>query len=160
MRVAVECDMRVVEVVSVDLRAQPKSFWWAIASGIVMVVGGFGPWARVLGLVSLNGTEGDGWIVIGAAVVALAVILLRQRLEHGLWLLILAFVAAVIGAVTAIYDWNNISGFANESGIVETAWGVYFAAVGSVSLALASVGLALETRVPKRRVTGVPRPSH
>lgn len=145
-----------------NLRAYPKSFWWAIASGVVMVIGGLGPWARVLGLLSVNGTDGggDGWVVIGAAVVALAFILLRQRLEHGLWLLVLAFVAAVIGAATAIYDWNDISRFANESGIVDTAWGVYLAATGSVSLALASVGLAFETHVPKTRVTGIPRPSH
>jgi hypothetical protein len=143
-----------------ELRAYPKSFWWAVASCAAMLVGGFGPWARVLGLVSVNGTEGDGWIVIGAAVVALVLILLRQRRDRGLWLVVLAFLAAVIAAATAIYDWNNIASFAGASGLVDTSWGIYFAAIGSVSLALASVGFALETRVPKTPMTEPPQPSH
>ena len=32
-----------------------------------MVLGAFGPWAKVLGVISVSGTDGDGWLVIIAA---------------------------------------------------------------------------------------------
>jgi hypothetical protein len=45
----------------------PKTFWWAVASIVLMLVGAFGPWAKVLGLVTVNGTDDgkDGWVVVG-----------------------------------------------------------------------------------------------
>ncbi len=44
--------------------------WLGFAAAAGMVIGGFGPWGKVVGLVntSISGTDGsnDGWIVVGA----------------------------------------------------------------------------------------------
>ena len=128
------------------MSSQQKVFWWAIGSAIIAVIGSFGPWAKVLGVISVSGTDGDGWIVIVLALVAAGLILLRQQRGSGLWAVAVAFVAAAIAAGTAIYDWNNLNGVADASGLVDAGWGIYLAALGSVSLALACIGLLLEGR--------------
>lgn len=145
-----------------NLREQSKSFWWAIGSAAAMVLGAFAPWARVLGFLSVNGTDGDGWVVIGAAIVAVGVIVLRQRRGRGLWPFVVTFLAAVVAAAVAIHDWTDIHGFAGETeGLVDTAWGIYLATIGSVSLGLSSIALAVETRTHAPKTpSGVPRPSH
>ena len=128
------------------MASQRKSFWWAVASAAVMVLGSFGPWAKVLGIISVNGTDGDGWIVIVAAIVAIGLITLRERRGLRLWSLILAAVAGALAAATAIYDWTDLNRVADETGLVDAGWGIYLATIGSVSLVLACIGLGFETR--------------
>jgi hypothetical protein len=124
---------------------EPKSLWWAIASAVVMVLGAFGPWARILGIVSVNGTDGDGWIVIVAALIAVGLIVLRQRRKLvGLWPVLVALLTAMLAAATVIYDWTDLNGVADRTGLVEARWGIYVATIGSCSLVLACVGLLLE----------------
>jgi hypothetical protein len=134
---------------------QPKSFWWAIASAGAMVVGGFGPWARVLGVISVSGTDGDGWIVIVAALVAAGLIFLQQRRRMGIWPFVVALLAAVIASVTTIYDWTDLNHVADQTGLIHAGWGIYLATSGSVSLALACVGLLVEAP----RMTEAPPPA-
>jgi hypothetical protein len=72
-----------------------------------MVVGAFGPWATVLGLVSVNGTDGsnDGWLVVVAAGIGGGLYYaMRRRNDAGVWPL-LAGLASL--AVTA-YDRSNL----------------------------------------------------
>src|SRR5262245_5278375 len=87
------------------MNKQAKSFWWVMASAAAMVLGAFGPWATVFGLVSVNGTAGDGWIVIVAAIVGAGVVFLRQRRSWNLVPILVAELAAIVGATTAIYHW-------------------------------------------------------
>jgi hypothetical protein len=140
------------------MTSQPKSFWWAMASAAVAVLGSFGPWAKVLGIISVNGTDGDGWIVIVAALVAVALIILRERRGLRLWSLILAAVAGGLGVATAIYDWADLSRIADQSGLIDAGWGIYLAAFGSVSLVLACIGLGFEKRTASEPVPEVPQP--
>jgi uncharacterized membrane protein len=130
-----------------------------------MLVGAFGPWAKVLGIVTINGTDGgrDGWIVVGAAAFAAVFLLIFLRLRKR-WLLTLPILAGVVGAATAGYDISDINGlYSNTLGIsvVDTEWGIYVALVGSISLVLASIGLWLETkrRVVAPDVAEMPPPS-
>jgi len=78
--------------------------WWGLGSALLMVIGAFGPWAKVLGLVSISGTDdgGDGWIVIVAAVGG-GIALLLWRTQSRRWL-IGAVVAGGAGLATTIYD--------------------------------------------------------
>src|SRR5215208_6190574 len=48
------------------LEGQSQGWWAAVVAAAAMIIGGFGPWATALGFVSVNGTHGDGWLVIAA----------------------------------------------------------------------------------------------
>jgi hypothetical protein len=135
--------------------------WAGLASALVMVIGAFGPWARVLSLVSVGGTDdgGDGWIVIGAAAVgALALFLWQTRSRR--WL-ILCVIAGGAALATAIYDRVDIER-TTSSGIdvgafVDPGWGIYVAMLGSAGLAASAVAGWLVT--PDTAGTPVPPPT-
>jgi xanthine/uracil permease len=149
----------------------PKTLWWAVGSIVLMLIGAFGPWAKVLGIAAVNGTDGgkDGWIVVGAAVVAAAVIFSFVRWPRR-WLLTLPILAGIAGAATAAYDINDINSLAPSSDslfggvdVVDAGWGIYLALVSSISLTLASIALWVETRrragTPEVSQTPTPAPS-
>lgn len=138
----------------------PKSFWWALASCGVMVLGAFGPWARVLELVNVSGLDGgDGWFVLVAALIAAGFILLRQNRGLGLWPLLVALLAAAIAAAVAIYDWTDLNSVADRTGLVHAGWGIYLATIASCSLVLACIGLHLERRPAGQQPVAPPAPS-
>jgi hypothetical protein len=122
-----------------------KGFWWAIASVALMLVGAFGPWAKVL-FITINGTDDgrDGWIVVGAAGAA-AVLLLVYLRTGKRWLAVIPLLAGALGAATAGYDIRDINGtFGGD--VANAEWGIYLALIASVSLILASVALILGRR--------------
>jgi hypothetical protein len=117
-----------------------------------MVVGAFGPWAKVLGLVTINGTDDgrDGWIVVAAAAVAAVgvgcFVVWRRR-----WLFILPVLAGAAAAATAAYDISDIKSLGPSdtllgSDVIDTGWGIYLALAGSISLVLAASTLWLQTK--------------
>lgn len=127
-----------------------KGFWWAIASVALMLVGAFGPWAKVL-FITINGTDDgrDGWIVVGAAGAA-AVLLLVYLRTGKRWLAVIPLLAGALGAATAGYDISDINGtFGGD--VANAEWGIYLALIASVSLILASLALILGRR-PNRQV--------
>jgi hypothetical protein len=84
------------------LASQPSPFWFGLLACVLMVVGGVGTWATALGIVSVSGTRGDGWIVAGAAVGALFALwgyAMRPRVWIGL-------AAALFGAGSAVASGN------------------------------------------------------
>ena len=136
-----------------------KRALWAAASLVLMVIGAVGPWAKVLGTITINGTDGgrDGWIVIGAAAVA-AILLLVYSRRRRRWLLVLSVLAGLAGAGTAAYDLVDIgSRFPGSSfggsGLVSVGWGIYVALIGSVSLVVAAVALGFRPSAARARET-------
>jgi len=128
-----------------------KGFWWAIVSVALMLVGAFGPWAKVL-FITINGTDDgrDGWVVVGAAGVA-AVVLLAYLRARRRWLPAIPFLAGCLGAVTAGYDISDINGtFGGD--VASAEWGIYLALIASVSLILASLALILRSG-PRPQIT-------
>ena len=118
---------------------QQALFWWVVGSAALMVVGSFGPWAKVLGF-SVSGTDGsnDGWFVVAIAVIAGGVFLWqRETTRAGL----AAIAGGVLGASIAIYDRANIDDAASDAGefgeLVQVGWGLNLAMVASISLAIA-----------------------
>jgi hypothetical protein len=99
-----------------------------------MVIGGFGPWATAFSVVEVSGTRGDGWIVIGGAVIAAALLWFSPRGAGP----ILALLAGIGGVVVGAIDLNDI---ASKSALVHPAWGIYAVIAGSGALAIASVAL-------------------
>jgi hypothetical protein len=118
-------------------------FWWGLASVVVMAIGAFGPWAKILNLVTVNGTDesGDGWIVIGAAIVG-AIALALWRAQGRNWLA-LAAVAAAAALATTIYDRVDLerttTNGVNVGALIDAGWGIYVAMIGSLSLGIAAV---------------------
>ncbi len=139
-------------------RSIPVSFWWAVGSLVLMVVGATGPWVKVLGL-TISGTDDsrDGWLVLGAAVIG-AVLLIGYFFRRRRWPAVVAIVIGAISGVVAGYDiadTNNVaSQFGNE--VVSTEWGIYLSLVSSISLALASLTLVLRTRRRQAEAPGAP----
>jgi hypothetical protein len=118
-------------------------FWWGLASVVVMVIGAFGPWAKILGLITVNGTDesGDGWIVIGAAIVG-AIAFALWRAQGRNWLA-LAALAAAAALATTIYDRVDLerttANGVNVGALIDAGWGIYVAMIGSLSLGIAAV---------------------
>lgn len=115
-----------------------------------MIVGSVGPWAKVA-IFTVNGTDDgkDGWIVLVAAVVA-ALLLVGMLLTRRRPFAIVSVIVGLIGAGTSGYDIHDINSTASAHNLpgdlVSTQWGIWVALVGSISLAIASVALWLETR--------------
>jgi hypothetical protein len=128
--------------------ALPKTFWWAAASIVLMVVGAFGPWATILGFDTYSGTDGSaGWTVVGAAAIGAVGVGLLVRWRRR-WLCLVPFLVATAGVATAGYNLNDIRSLNASLGgvdLMSTGWGIYVALAGSVSLLLASVVLGIQT---------------
>jgi hypothetical protein len=112
---------------------------WALGSAGLMVIGAFGPWAKVLGA-SVSGTDGqnDGWVL--AAFAALAALLSLGRSASkitGFWLLI----SGLAGTGVTLYDRHQVSAAISQAGalgqaLAQVGWGLNLAMLASVSLAI------------------------
>jgi Protein of unknown function (DUF2510) len=118
------------------LVSRPPALWWAIAAAALMVVGGLGPWATALRVVDVAGTHGDGWLVIGAGLVA-AIVLFVSPGDAGP---VVALLAAIGGAIVAIVDLSDIQ---SRGALIEPAWGLYAVLLSAVALFAASLVLLL-----------------
>jgi hypothetical protein len=123
-----------------------RTFWWALASCALMIVGALGPWVTVLGL-TVGGTEGDGWIVIGAALVAGGLVIWHDRGPR-LWKLAMAGLAGLVALGTGAYDWSEIDSIATDAeeeleGLfdlsVSVGWGLILCTIAAASLVAAVI---------------------
>lgn len=126
-------------------RQHPLAIWAAV-SLVCMLIGAFGSWVSVLGA-SVSGTDGsnDGWIVVGACVVAGAA-LVRYLQAPRRSAAIGVSLAGAVGAAVTIWDRVDISNRIEDAGefagaLARVGWGLNLALAGSVSLALAGVAL-------------------
>jgi hypothetical protein len=127
---------------------RPALFWVTVVAVGLMVIGGFGPWVSILGLATVAGTHGDGWVLIigGAAAAGLLARQLRGDGRH--WPMIVTVVIALIGAAVAISDLSDLSSTADGTfldGAVSAGWGLYACLIGSLALGVAAV-LALVSK--------------
>lgn len=113
---------------------RPPAFWWALGAAALTVIGGLGPWATVLRVAEVSGTRGgDGWLVVGAGLVAAFVLVVAPKAGP-----VVALVAAVGAAFVGVVDLNNID---SRGAFVQPAWGIYIVLVGSMGLLAASLAL-------------------
>jgi hypothetical protein len=147
------------------LAGRPPLFWLAGVAAILMIVGGFAPWATALNIISVSGTQGDGWIVIGAGVFACVMLWLNAaRGSRGplVWLLI----SGVLGAVVGIVDFNDVNSkgtadfFGQRLEVVKPGWGIYMVMAASIALViLAAILLVQAGDTRGRAYTGMPPPA-
>jgi hypothetical protein len=87
--------------------SRPAIFWLTAVSAVLMVVGGFGPWATALG-VTISGTDGgDGWFLIVPGLLALGLLFVQVSRPSARWPMILVVLLGAIGALVAIVDLND-----------------------------------------------------
>jgi len=118
------------------------ALWWALGSAVLMVIGSFGPWAKIF-VFSANGTDGDGWIVILAALAAAGALWRYWFVRTRVWLVI-AFLGGVAGVATTVIDRINLQDVIDRSpfgGLLRPGWGIYAAMLGSASLCAAVAAL-------------------
>jgi hypothetical protein len=141
------------------VRRFPISLAAAGLASLLMILGGFGPWAKANVLLggttifslTINGTDGggDGWIVIVAAGVAIA-LLVVIAFTWQRWLALIPLIAGVVGAAVAGYDVSDINTISADSGRAtanaSAEWGIYLSLVASIALALASVAMLYELK--------------
>jgi hypothetical protein len=121
---------------------------WVAGSLALMVAGAFGPWARVLDTITINGTDSgkDGWVVLGAAIVAALGLALFTKLRRR-WLLAFPLLGGLVGGGTSGYDLNDLGRFGS---LASAQWGIYVALAGSIALVVTTLWLAF-SRQPARK---------
>lgn len=131
-----------------------------------MVIGSFGPWARAF-IVTVYGVDGDGWFIIGAAVVALGMLYLYAR-RRGVsrWPLVVSAVAGGVGILIVAVDGKDIFGnqgggedeFFGDLDLVKPGWGIVMAGIASISLIAASGYVLLREKPLPEAVPAPPPP--
>ena len=122
-----------------------RTFWWALVSCGLMIIGALGPWVSVLGF-TVGGTEGDGWIVIGAALAAGGLVIWHDRGPR-LWKLAVVGLAGLVGFGTGAYDWSEIESIASDAEEIEglfdvsvsVGWGLILCTIAAASLVAAVI---------------------
>lgn len=128
------------------LSSYPARLWWLGASGVLMVVGSLGVWAKteVLGvtLESSRGVERLGWLTLGAGAAASVAALVFARVPERprpRWPIAVCAAAAVLGAGVALYEGFRIASSDEALAPPESSgWGLQLTVVASVSMLVAS----------------------
>lgn len=127
------------------MERRQRIFYWVLASAALMLIGAFGPWAKVFAI-SVSGTDGsnDGWLVVVIALASAALFAWkRDTRKAGIW----AIAGGAIGAIVTIYNRQNITSSPEEAGeagefmegLVQVGWGLNLAMIASISLAITGI---------------------
>jgi oligopeptide/dipeptide ABC transporter ATP-binding protein len=117
---------------------------------VVTVIGGFAPWAHRPGR-TLYGAGGVGWITIGVAVAAFALMFSAVR-SRTWWLAAVGAVMALGETIFMIVVATSLRSFHPSLALdraiarhqpVSTEWGLYLAIAGCLAVGLGAAGLAL-----------------
>jgi len=123
--------------------ALPRSYWLAIGSLPLIVVGALGPWAQVT-KARIDGPQDE--IVLALAISA-AVVLIAFAGFHRRSLALAPLLAGAAAAVLTgrdVQDTGDISAHVNER-LATVDWGLYVTVLGSICLVLASMVMVVET---------------
>jgi hypothetical protein len=123
--------------------SRPGIFWWTAVSAVLMVVGGFGPWASALG-VSISGTDGgDGWFLIIPGLLILGLLFAQTARASARWPMILVVLLGAIGALVAAVDLNDINSLGGQDAFladaIDTGWALYLSLIASLSVILSAI---------------------
>jgi SAM-dependent methyltransferase len=129
-----------------------KSFWLALASVPLMVVGALSPWAGGVGT-RVDGSQ-DEFVLVLAIAAALLLVMLAASDRR--WL---AALPLVVGCLAAALTGNDIRDVADiaphlRGGLAHVEWGLYVALLGSIGLVLATALLLVEAAAARRRGGG------
>ena len=124
----------------------PTTYWVALVAAVAVVIGSLGTWATALGgIVTVNGTDGDGTITAIFALVALAGLWAYRRKPRrvaAVGVLVIGLLAFGIGIHDLVDIKTAVNTDAAAIGGVSVGWGLYLVALASGILSFASFRLA------------------
>jgi hypothetical protein len=119
-----------------------------LATGL-MVIGAFGPWVKGPFGSTVSGTDGsnDGWLVVGAAVLAALVFYAHGRYGTK-GILLFSALAGIGGVATAWYDREHVKDAlkVGDTQIGQVGWGLNLALAASVAVVVVSLMLFVRRR--------------
>ena len=137
--------------------------WWLLIGccGLAFI-GAVGPWATLANFADIYGTSREGWLVIAAAGIALAILLVSETKPTKIRvnaLFVVALAGLAIAGISA-YDWAHISeidskipgagliaGFLGKQELFKSSWGIWLVTASGVLLAVLAVArIVLLTR--------------
>jgi hypothetical protein len=126
-----------------SIGSRPAIFWVTAVSAVLMVVGGFGPWATALG-VTISGTDGgDGWFLIIPGLLTLGLLFVQVGRPSARWPMILVVLLGALGALVAVVDLNDINNLGAQDAIfndvVDTGWALYLSLIASLAVVLSAI---------------------
>lgn len=118
----------------------------AFLSAVFLTIAAFGPWASVVGVISVSGMDDNGVLILPLAVVAgIGAIAYIVRLETRIWLAGIMLVAFGLAAFIAAIDWVTIADEGYEPlANASVGWGVQLAAVSAALGALFSFAALMD----------------
>jgi hypothetical protein len=133
---------------------------WGLLSALLMF-GSLGPWLSVRWSADTGGQQGQGWLVLLAAVVgASSLAILRGRRVAGVSALLAGLVGlgVTLHAATHLNDLQapdpyGMYGFFLKQSFANVGWGLEFAVIASFSLGLSGVVWLLVVEPPGERTT-------
>lgn len=142
------------------MERRQRVFYWVLASAALMLIGAFGPWAKVFGF-SVSGTDGsnDGWFVVVIAVATAALFIWKRETRAAG---ISAIVGGTIASLVTIYDRQNLTPSSDDGevleGLVQVGWGLNLAMLASISLGVAGIVWmrSAKTEPPRAGADAVP----
>jgi len=130
-------------VVDTGAKARKLAGWVTIAGAAVVIVGSVLPWASVMLVGPVYGTEGDGILTIVCAVIVALMALPAALGKGGRWLFGVAAFFGIVAAGIAGYDLSNISALVSEESMASLGPGLpVIIAGGLVILGASVVGIA------------------
>jgi hypothetical protein len=113
---------------------------WVLASALLMVIGALGPWARIFGVVSVSGTDGNGGVVVlVAGLVVAGMTLLRLYKTSQGWVIVVGVIAAAIAVLASIVNLVDIkrtvsgNSLFRATDVLSTGWGLWLDSIASIS---------------------------
>lgn len=146
------------------LEKYPGLVWLGFAAAAAMLIGSFGPWGKVIGLlnVSISGTDGqnDGWIVVGAALLGAAA-LFGWSQGKGRWLAAVTLLSGLAGVGTTYYDRSNLTSLESGTDLarIQVGWGLNLALGASLVLGVVGLVALFEKQAAPEMATPPPTPS-
>jgi len=122
---------------------------WLAATAALIIVGSIGPWAKVGDITTVSGTEGgDGWLTMVAGGLAVGMAIRAYMKQYGWGAGLACGIVGGLAAIICLIDIGNISNVADTFGgsLIDPGWGIYVALLGSLSLAIGGIVLAVKLR--------------
>lgn len=133
----------------VDRGAQVRRLagWVSLGGAAVVALGSVLPWASVMLVGPIYGTEGDGVITLGVAVLVAVLALLAGLGRGRTWMFAVTLFLGLLATAIAAYDLSNISSLVSGESMASVGPGLPVIIVGG----LAVMGAALFAIVRGRR---------
>lgn len=106
---------------------------------MLVAVGSFLPWATVLLAGPVYGTDGDGVITLGLAVLVALAGLLTGLGKGRAWMFVVTLILGLLATGIAAYDLSNISAFVSGESMADLGPGLPIIIVGGVVVMAAAM---------------------